>query len=253
MSQDINWDIFFDIHKGLPRQGSGRKKYTIKAYTIIPRIKKPKILDIGCGPGLQTIDLAEISIGELIAIDIHQPYLDQLNKLIIKEKLQDRIKTINKSMFNMDFSREYFDIIWAEGSIFIIGFENGLRNWKKYLKNNGYMAIHEMTWLRDNPPKEIMDYWMGIYPEINTIESNLELIKKCGYNILDYFALDDDAWWDFYYNPLEKRLIKMRKKYKKNKKALDLIESEQKEINLYKKYNKWYGSVFYIITKMSNK
>lgn len=39
-------EIFLDIHKDLPRQGSGRDKYTQKAFEIIPKINQPRILDI---------------------------------------------------------------------------------------------------------------------------------------------------------------------------------------------------------------
>jgi len=119
----MNWDIFFEIHKDLPREGSGRDEYTQKAFEMIPKINQPNILDIGCGPGLQTIKLAKMSNGKIIAIDIHQPYLDQLKQTAKKEKLLDRIDIVNKSMVDMDFPEEYFDIIWAEGSIFIIGFD----------------------------------------------------------------------------------------------------------------------------------
>jgi ubiquinone/menaquinone biosynthesis C-methylase UbiE len=249
MNNDFNWDIFFDIHKDLPRQGSGRDKYTEKAFNIIPTIKNPKILDIGCGPGLQTIHLAKISSGKIIGIDIHQPYLDQLEKLIQKEKLSNKITTDNKSMFNMDFQKNYFDIIWAEGSIFIIGFERGLMEWKQYLKPKGFLVVHEMTWLKHNPPKEIIDYWKKVYPDINTIEFNLKIIKKSGYNIIGFFPLPEDAWWDFYYEPLEKRLKKMRVKYKNNKKAQEMINIEQEEIDLFRRYSSWYGSVFFVMQK----
>lgn len=245
----MDWDIFFDIHKDLPREGSGRDKYTLKAFEMIPPIKNPRILDIGCGPGLPTIQLAKLTDGDVIGMDIHQPYLDRLEKAAEKENLQNRVKTINKSMDDIDFPEEFFDIIWAEGSIFIIGFEKGLMEWRKFVKLHGYLAVHEMTWLRANPPREIKDYWEQVYPAISTIENNLKIIKKCGYKLLGYFALSDDAWWDFYYNPLEDRLKSLETKYKNNSKALAMIEEEHKEIDLYRKYNKWYGSVFYIMEK----
>jgi len=130
----MDWEIFFVIHKDLPREGSGRDKYTQKAFDMIPTIKQPLILDVGCGPGLQTIKLAKLTDGKIIAIDIHQPYLDQLKQSAKKEELSDRIEILNKSMFDMNFPEEHFDIIWAEGSIFIIGFEKGLEGWKKYIK-----------------------------------------------------------------------------------------------------------------------
>ena len=245
----MDWEIFFDIHKNLPRQGSGRDIYTQKAYDMIPKLKQPLILDVGCGPGLQTIKLAKLSDGRIIAIDIHQPYLDQLKQSAKKEELSDRIEILNKSMFNMDFPEEYFNIIWAEGSIFIIGFKKGLEEWKKYIKKGGYLAVHEMTWLKDDPPKEISDYWQQVYPAITTIENNLEIIKECNYKLIGHFPLPEDAWWDLYYNPLEMRLKEMKIKYKNNLEALDMIKEEEKEIGLFRKYNEWYGSVFYVMKK----
>ena len=245
----MDWDIFFDIHKDLPRQGSGRDKYTQKAYDMIPKLEQPLILDVGCGPGLQTIKLAKLSGGKIIAIDIHQPYLEQLRQSAEKEEVLDRIEILNKSMLNMDFPEEYFDIIWAEGSIFIIGFEKGLEEWRKFIKEDGYLAIHEMAWLKDDPPQEIFEFWQQVYPAITTIENNLDIIKKCNYKLIGHFPLPEDAWWDLYYNPLEKRLKKLEIKYKNNKKALERINEEYKEINLFRKYNEWYGSVFYVMQK----
>jgi len=246
---DIDWELLLEIHKDMPRQGSGRNEYTQKAFEMIPTIKKPKILDIGCGPGMQTIKLAKLSDGEIIGIDIFQQYLDQLQQLIEKENLQDRVKAVNQSMFEIKYPEEFFDIIWAEGSIFVIGFEKGLSEWKKYIKPNGYLAAHEMAWLKEKPPKEISDYWKRVYPSITTIEDNLGIIEKCDYRVIGYFPLPEDAWWDLYYTPLEKRLKDMRIKFKDNPKAMEMIEEEQLEIDLFRKYNSWYGSVFYVMQK----
>lgn len=241
--------IFLDIHKDMPRQGSGRDKYTQKAYEAIPKINHPRILDIGCGPGMQTIKLAKLSDGEVIGIDIFEQYLDQFRSLIEKENLKDKVKAVNQSMFDIKYPKHYFDIIWAEGSIFIMGFEKGLIEWKKFIKPNGYLAVHEMTWLKDNPPKEISDYWKKVYPGIKTIPETLKIIAKNEYSILDYFSLPEDAWWELYYNPLEKRLKDLRIKYKNNSEALAMIDEEQLETDLFRKYNEWYGSVFFIMQK----
>jgi len=243
-------EVLLEIHKDMPRQGSGRDKYTQKAFEMIPEIKHPKILDIGCGPGMQTIKLAKLSDGEIIGIDIFQQYLDQLKKLIEKENLQDRVKAVNQSMFEIKYPKEFFDIIWAEGSIFVMGFEKGLTEWKQYIKPNGYLAVHEMAWLKENPPKEINDYWMRVYPKIATIDDNLRIINKCGYRIMGYFPLPEDAWWDLYYTPLENRLKDLRMKFKDEPKAMEMIQEEQLEIDLFRKYNFWYGSVFYVMQKI---
>ena len=248
---EIDWELLLEIHKDMPRQGSGRDEYTQKAFEMIPKIRQPKILDIGCGPGMQTIKLAKLSNGEVIGIDIFEQYLDQLRDLIEKEELKDRVKAEKQSMFKIKYPKEYFDIIWAEGSIFIIGFEKGLLEWKKFIKPKGSLAVHEMTWLQENPPKEIKDYWMRVYPGIPTIDKNIKIIKKSGDKLLGYFPLPEDAWWDFYYNPLQNRLKKLKIKYKDNPKALELIAEEQLEIDLFKKYSQYYGSVFYVMQKQS--
>jgi ubiquinone/menaquinone biosynthesis C-methylase UbiE len=243
----MDWEIFFDIHKDLPREGSGRDEYTEQAYKMIPAIDHPKILDIGCGPGLQTIKLAKLSNGHITAIDIHQSFLEQLKQNIKHEKLTERITPRNLSMTTMDFPEETFDIIWSEGSIFIMGFEQGLKEWKKFLKKPGYIAVHEMAWLKDNPPQEIIDFWNQQYPAITTIEKNIEIIRQYGYHLIGNFPLPDDAWWEFYYDPLQQRLKKLQTKYKDNPQGMELIKDHQLEIDLYKKYHEWYGSAFYII------
>jgi SAM-dependent methyltransferase len=246
---DDHWKLFLEIHKDMPRQGSGRDEYTQKAFEMIPKIIHPKILDIGCGPGMQTIKLAKLSYGEVIGIDIFQQYLDQLTQQIKKENLQERVKAVHQSMENILYPKESFDIIWAEGSIFIIGFEKGLKQWKQYIKPNGFLAVHEMAWINDNPPKEIRTYWERVYPAITTIDNQKKIIKKCNYDLLGYFPLPEDAWWEFYYNPLEKRLKKLKKKYKDNPQALAMIKDEELEINMFKQYKSWYGSVFFIMQK----
>jgi len=40
---------------------------------------------------------------------------------------------VNCPILNMDFPDESFDIIWAEGSTFIIGFERALREWRRLI------------------------------------------------------------------------------------------------------------------------
>jgi len=246
---DIDWDLLCEIHKDMPRQGSGRNKYTKKAFDMIPRIDKPNILDIGCGPGMQTIALAKLSGGHVIGIDIIQQYLDQLQESIEKEHLQDRVEAVNQSMDNIQFPEASFDILWAEGSIFIMGFEQGLREWKKFLKPKGYLAVHEMAWIKKNPPQEIREYWERVYPQIATIETNLRIIEQCGYRSIGTFPLPEDAWWELYYTPLENRLKDLRIKFKDNSKAMEMIEESQLEINMFRKYNAWYGSVFYVMQK----
>ncbi len=242
-------DIFFEIHNNLPREGPGRNQYTRKAFYMLPEMDKPRILDIGCGPGGQTMELARLTKGEVIGIDIHQPYLDRLIAKIKEAGLSDRVHAVNCSMFDMNFQNESFDIIWAEGSIYIMGFKRGLTEWRHLIKPKGFLVVHEMTWLRPDPPQEIYEYWKEFYPEIKTVAENMELILNCGYTLLGEFTLPEDAWWVEYYSPLEERINNLRVKYIDDLEALAVLDNEQREIEMYKKYYQWYGSVFFVMQK----
>ena len=117
--------------------------YTRKAFRILPQLDKPRILDIGCGSGVPTMELARLTGGEITGIDIDRAMLDRLRKKIEKAGLSDRVGTIKCSIPDMKFPDENFDLIWAEGSIYVIGFARGLREWKRFLKPGGYLAIHD--------------------------------------------------------------------------------------------------------------
>lgn len=93
---------------------------------MLPEMDKPHILGVGCGSGGPTIELARLSNGEIIGLDIDQSALDKLNKKIEASGLSDRVKTVKGSLSDMNFPEESFEIIWAEGSIQLIGFKRGI-------------------------------------------------------------------------------------------------------------------------------
>ena len=77
-------------------------KYTRKAYQMIPTIMNPRILDIGCGSGVPTLELARISEGNIIAIDVNQDQLEILRKASARSGFSEQITIMNISMlFNI--------------------------------------------------------------------------------------------------------------------------------------------------------
>ena len=195
------------------------------------------------------IELSTITKAFIIGIDNDETALNLLRRKILERKIRNRVSIINKSIYDLDFPEESFDIIWSEGSIYVIGFKDGLIQWRKLLKPRGFLAVHEMVWLREDPPHEIEVYLKRNYPGIKTIQHCLDIIPKCGYKIFGHFPLPEDAWWEGYYHPLEERIKMLMEKYKNDTKALVTLNREQEEIDLYKKYKKWYGSAFFIMQK----
>lgn len=241
-------NMFFEIHRDLPREGPGDNQSTRRAFRKLSRLPEDSaILDLGCGPGAQTLELAALSGNKIFPIDNHQPYLKQLYRKAANLGLLDRIHISNQSMHALAFPAASFDLIWSEGAIFILGFENGLKSLKKYLKPGGTIVISELTWLKDNPPKEIKTYWEKEYPPMKTLDENLSTIYDCGFYVIDYFALPPASWLEEYYEPIEQRLETLRGTYAGNPEFEDLAQREKEEATVFKKYNQWYGYVFYIM------
>jgi ubiquinone/menaquinone biosynthesis C-methylase UbiE len=203
-------------------------KYTSKAFLMIPRIERPLILDIGCGSGISTQELARLSRGKVIGIDIDQSALDRFARRIKKAGLTDQIKVMNCSMFDMDFQDESFDIVWAEGSIYAIGFERGLREWKQLLKPGGCMVVHD---------------------EQGNVKEKLALISKCGYQVLGYFTISEETWWTEYFAPLEKLVNDTRGKFPYDRSVLAEIQQAQAELDMYRKYPERNSSVCFVMKK----
>jgi cyclopropane fatty-acyl-phospholipid synthase-like methyltransferase len=243
-------DLFFELHRDIPREGPGEAASTRRAFALMAGLPaQPRLLDIGCGPGLQTLELARISAATILAIDNHQPFLEALARRASREGLADRISVRNQSMAALDFELGSFDSIWSEGAIYIIGFEKGLREWQPFLKKGGYLAVTELSWLKPAPPAEAKTFWQENYPHIQTSEENLALLQKAGYHEVGHFTLPDSAWWQDYYTPLEKRITMLTEKYHNNDEALAFLDNSQSEIDLYRKYSEWYGYVFYVMQK----
>jgi ubiquinone/menaquinone biosynthesis C-methylase UbiE len=90
-----NDDQRFDVLKDKIRKHL--LKYTRKAFRMIPQINRPRILDIGCGSGIPTLELAKLSWGEVIGIDIDQPALDKFIRKIAEAGINKRVQALHCS------------------------------------------------------------------------------------------------------------------------------------------------------------
>jgi len=195
---------------------------------MLPKLDKPRILDIGCGSGVPTMELARLGQGEVIGIDIDQPALDKLTKKISEAGFSNRVQAVNCSILDMVFPDESFDIIWSEGSIFVIGFERGIREWKRFLKPNGFMVIHD---------------------EKGNVDEKLERISNCGYKILGYFILSQDTWQAEYFAPLEKLVAKSQASHTDDLQALEELNQARRELEMFRKNPERNNSVYFVIQK----
>jgi hypothetical protein len=111
------------------------------------------------------------------------------------------------------------------------------------------MAVTELTWLRSDSPDECKEFFADGYPAMVDVDANLVAIRACKFEILEHFTLPESAWWGQYYRPLEKRLRSFREKYATDPEKLEMLESFQMEIDIYRKYSSYYGYVFYLMQR----
>jgi ubiquinone/menaquinone biosynthesis C-methylase UbiE len=222
----LSGEVRFQINKDRIRKHF--LKYTRKAFRMLPKLDKPRILDVGCGSGVPTMELARMSNGEITGLDIDDALLDVLRSKIKKAGVSDRVKAVKCSIFDMEFPDNSFDIIWAEGSISVAGFERGLREWKRFLKPAGFMVVHD---------------------EKSNIETKLKQISNCGYEPLGYFILNEDIWWTEYCVPLEKLIAETRTRYADDPKVLEELHNAQREIDMFKKNPKLNSSAIFVMKR----
>jgi ubiquinone/menaquinone biosynthesis C-methylase UbiE len=240
--------VFFELHSELEQEAPGSDTSTLKAFASLPPLPEgAKILDIGCGPGRQTLALARHTQAEITALDFHQPYLDQLSERVKSENLQSSVITKHGSMDKLDFQEKSFDLIWSEGALYIMGVEAALNYLKTFLKDSGYLVFSELCLFTDSPSAEVLSFFQSAYPAVKTVDQNLEMIKKAKYKVIDHFKLPESDWLDGYYAPLAKRLEMLKQKYSMDNEALATLEEDQKEIDFYKKHSEGYGYSFFVL------
>ena len=245
---DEHWKVFFEVHSGLPRENPGDDETTKKAYSMLRDLpEQSHILDVGCGSGAQTVALAKLSRGRIIALDKHQPFLEDLERKAEAAGVSDRIQVVNGDMCALKYADNSFDVILSEGAIFVIGFEKGLREWKRLLTSNGYLVASELSWFKREAPEEIQKFFAEVYPQMKTVEENLTIARKAGYRVVGWFPVPESSWWKNYYTPIEAKLPALKAKYQNDKDALQILAWEELEIDMFRKYAAYYGSVFYIL------
>ena len=206
--------VFFDIHSGLRGKGRAAARVPSVRWTWPVRLPaRPVVLDIACGPGMQTMDLADLlPDARITAVDTHLPFVEEANRRAVAAGVSERVLAEFGDMQSLDFVPASFDLIWCEGAAYIMGVGNALKAWRPLLRPGGRLALTEAVWLREDPPEPVRRCWLE-YPGLTDIEACRALVREGGYNLVGDFVLPEADWWDNYYAPMQQRIDQIAPNY----------------------------------------
>jgi len=161
--------------------------------------------------------------------------------------VSDKIRPLLKDMRDMGLEPGSFDLIWSEGALFVMGFPEGVAMCRSLLAPGGAAALSELSWLRPDPPEECRCFFADEYPEMKDVDANLKIIRDCGYEVVDHFAVPESTWWESFFHPLEGRIQYFQEVYADDRDRIAFVDIMWMESEQYRKYSDYYGSVFYLM------
>jgi ubiquinone/menaquinone biosynthesis C-methylase UbiE len=246
--------FFYEIFDAsLPRLGPGNANLTRKAIGMLPesikqRGREIRMLDLGCGTGVPTIELAKQIDGTIVAVDNHQPYLDELRRRAEAENVSEKIRPLLGNMFHLEFEDGSFDLIWSEGALYMMGIRDALKTCGRLLKPGGFLGVSDMIWLKPDPPEPCRQFLEAECSFLADLDAVMAMMEEGGYEVLAHFTLPESAWLDNFYCPLEDRVRRLREKYgEADPEKIALFEATEREIDMYRNYSAYYGYEFFLL------
>ena len=241
------WPIFFELYESLPRQGPGNRSCAAQALALCRNLPpRPIVLDLGCGVGCQTLHLADLTSGTIIALDSHAPSIERLRETINKRGLTGRIQPMVGNMAASGLPPASFDLVWSEGALYNIGLSNALRICHELLRPDGYLAFTDAVWRKEAPPAEVKESFELDYPTMGRVPDVLTAIEASDFSLVGHFPLPAEAWWDDFYTPMEIRIDELRRKYDNDVEAIAVLDCLAREPEMHRKYGEYYAYEFFV-------
>ena len=139
------------------------------------------------------------------------------------------------------------DLLWAEGAAYNIGFANALATWAKAIRPHGLAVVSELCWLSDKIPKAVREFFRSGYPEMQSVEQNIQTAEEAGYELFNTYTLPKETWVKDYYDILEPRAKSLVNH--SDVAVRELAVETLKEMEAFKIAEDSYGYVFFVLQR----
>lgn len=244
MNADNPIDLLFG---GMEKLSPGGNDHTLNVLRLLPTQQFQSVVDAGCGTGRQTMVLAQELDTLVHAIDAYDPFLNDLRRYAQSAGIDRFIQTHCLDMQDIPSLFPHIDLLWSEGAAYNIGFGNALTTWASAISKDGFAVVSELSWLKEQIPVAVGEFFRSGYPDMKSIPQNLEISEAAGYRVLNTYVLPKATWVEGYYDVLETRaqaLVNHPDSSVRNL-AIDTL----KEIDIFNRSEDSYGYVFYVLQR----
>ncbi|MEI8392944.1 MAG: methyltransferase domain-containing protein [Actinomycetes bacterium] len=152
-------------HPSVIRSHSWRSVENSAAYLLPHLASGMDLLDVGCGPGTITVDLAKyVSPGRVVGIDRAEAAVDEAVSLGV-----GKVEFRQGDAYDTGLEDGSFDVIHAHQVLqHLTEPLRALREWKRVLRDGGILAVRDsdygaFVW---SPADPLLDRWMSLYHQL---------------------------------------------------------------------------------------
>ena len=244
----MNYDPIDILFADMDKLGPGSDTDTLYVLRSLPQHRFDVVVDAGCGAGRQTMALMKELNTRVEAVDSYRPFLNRLKRRAKQNGVAHLVRTHCMDMKDIPNVFPEIDLLWGEGAAYNVGFANALATWAKAIRPNGFAVVSELCWLReDKIPDAVTEFFRSGYPEMQSVEQNIETAEEAGYKLFNTYTLPKETWVKDYYDILEPRAKSLLNH--SDVAVRDFAIETLKEIETFKISEDSYGYVFYLLQR----
>ncbi|HTY63033.1 MAG TPA: methyltransferase domain-containing protein [Acidobacteriota bacterium] len=232
---------------GMEKLGPGSDVDTRYVLGLLPKRSYRVVVDAGCGMGRQTLVLAKELGLRIQAVDLYEPFLKELSRRATDRGVAELIEPHCMDMKDIPDAFRQIDLLWSEGSAYNIGFSNALQIWASAMNPGGFLAVSEMSWMREQVPDAVREFFGSFYPDMHSMAQNIEISGRAGYDLLATHTLPRETWVEGYYDILAPRAASLLNH--RDAAVRELAAGMIREIEIFELSQNSYAYVFYLLRR----